>query len=68
MRLKLSRWKLFLILILAVVLLHILIIKIFIIGNSDEKNIKTEDKKSVVAAEKISSMPEPQLPANWRKK
>ena len=56
-----SRWKLFLILILAVVLFHILIIKIFIIGSGEDKNFPA-NKSSQTVQEQLPAMPEPQMP------
>ena len=62
-----NRWKLFLILILAVVLLHILIIKVFIIGSSDDSRSNVEVQPKTEVSEKTPVMPEPKLPADLRK-
>ncbi|MBR2508992.1 MAG: hypothetical protein IKB71_04530 [Lentisphaeria bacterium] len=64
-----TRWKLFLILILAVVLLHILIIKVFIIGSSDSSTVNTgKIQQTENASEKAPIFPEPKLPSQKRKK
>ncbi|MBR1964978.1 MAG: hypothetical protein IKA22_00010 [Lentisphaeria bacterium] len=60
-----GRWKLFLILVLAVVLLHILIIKIFFIGSGDETFVSSEKQEN---KEAVSVMAEPQIPQHIRKK
>ena len=59
-----SRWKYFLILILAVVLLHILIIKIFIIG-SDNPPAVNSNVPELIDGDKL---PEPPVPPRPRKK
>ena len=62
-----DRWKIVLILVLAVVLLHILIIKIFIIGGDDT----TLGSAHVAVSQPVENnppVPEPPLPVRSRKK
>ena len=64
-----DKWKIVLILVLAVVLLHILIIKIFIIGNTDNPPVaKPADTVQKADNDNIPSIPEPVLPKRQRKK
>ena len=62
-----DRWKIVLILVLAVVLLHILIIKIFIIGGDDTTPASAPVEVSQ-PVENNSPVPEPPLPKRSRKK
>ena len=63
-----DKWKIVLILVLAVVLLHILIIKIFIIGSNDvPASVKTAAASQVVE-NNTPPVPEPPLPKRSRRK
>ena len=59
------RWKYFLILVLAVVLLHILIIKIFFIGIGGEQSASDVKNKNIPA---FNDNPEPNIPGKLPKK
>ena len=62
-----DKWKIVLILVLAVVLLHILIIKIFIIGSNDApSSVKTAAPQ--VVENNTPPVPEPPLPKRSRRK
>lgn len=63
-----DRWKIVLILVLAVVLLHILIIKIFIIGGNDTPAVSVPVAVSQTAENNTPPVPEPPLPKRSRKK